>query len=119
MGTKRVLLVEDDAEVRFVIRETLQRDGWTVLEAESYEDSIKAWKTSDPAPTIIFADLNLRFPGEGLDIASAIKLLSPSVKVIITTGDLNMACPEDYHLIHKPFLFSKLQQFVNTVAELP
>ena len=46
--TKKILIVEDDANIRELLRLYLEREGYTVLEAENGVEGIKKWKSDKP-----------------------------------------------------------------------
>lgn len=45
---KKILLVEDEANIRELLRLYLEREGYTVLEAENGVEGIKKWKSDKP-----------------------------------------------------------------------
>ncbi len=50
-----VLVVDDDEEVRGVMRRTLEREGWTVTEADNGRSALEAFQAS--APALVLVDL--------------------------------------------------------------
>ena len=45
---KKILIVEDEANIRELLRLYLEREGYTVLEAENSVEGIKKWKSDKP-----------------------------------------------------------------------
>lgn len=45
---KKILIVEDEANIRELLRLYLEREGYTVLEAENGVEGIKKWKSDNP-----------------------------------------------------------------------
>jgi len=45
---KKILIVEDDANIRELLRLYLEREGYTVVEAENGVEGVKHWKTEKP-----------------------------------------------------------------------
>lgn len=45
---KKILIVEDEANIRELLRLYLEREGYTVLEAENGVEGIKLWKSEKP-----------------------------------------------------------------------
>lgn len=45
---KKILIVEDEANIRELLRLYLEREGYTVLEAENGMEGIKKWKSDKP-----------------------------------------------------------------------
>ena len=45
---KKILMVEDEANIRELLRLYLEREGYTVLEAENGVEGIKKWKSDKP-----------------------------------------------------------------------
>ena len=45
---KKILIVEDEAHIRELLRLYLEREGYTVLEAENGVEGIKKWKSDKP-----------------------------------------------------------------------
>lgn len=88
-GTReRILLVEDEAPLRGVLRDLLERDGYTVIEAA---DGVQALDAIDrSAPDMIVLDLNLpRLDGFGVlkHLRTRTNLTSLPVLVLTAKGD--------------------------------
>jgi putative two-component system response regulator len=80
----RVLIVEDEEPIRFVLRGWLEPEAVTIVEAESAEEALTL-ATSDGPPAIAFCDL--RLPGEdGLWLAEQLQKVAPDTAVVMTTG---------------------------------
>lgn len=45
---KKILLVEDEANIRELLRLYLEREGYTILEAENGVEGVKLWKSEKP-----------------------------------------------------------------------
>ncbi|GAB6172642.1 hypothetical protein JCM15765_21200 [Paradesulfitobacterium aromaticivorans] len=56
---KSVLIVEDDAKIRQLVKVYLEREGYEALEAEDGEDALEKFKQFDPCLVI----LDLMLPG--------------------------------------------------------
>jgi CheY-like chemotaxis protein len=78
-----ILLVEDDKELREMLKISLLRNNFTVLEAENGKDAIVHFK---PLLTdLVVTDLIM--PEEdGLKVVIKLKELKPSIKIIAISG---------------------------------
>ena len=108
--SRSVMLVEDDAAIRMVLRVALEDEGYEVLEAETGEEALLL--AMDEAADVILVDL--RLPGiHGLDVVRTIRGAS-RVPIIIVTAQVDSddivaglkAGADDY--VTKPFVTSEL-----------
>ncbi|MFA5907716.1 MAG: PAS domain-containing protein [Vicinamibacterales bacterium] len=107
-GTETVLVVEDQAEVRFVIEETLRIHGYTVLAAANGSEAIAEARAHDGPIHLMLTDIVLS--GEnGRDIARRVLADRTSVRVLYMSGYTETAILKDGALepglafIQKPF----------------
>ena len=84
-GKPTILLVEDEVHLRQVLKEMLERDGFTVIEAG---DGIQALEEVDhAAPDAVVLDLNLpRLDGFGVLARLRSRLQTASLPVIVLTA---------------------------------
>ena len=83
-GTWRVLVVDDEAEVRRAVVDMLEAMGHTVLAARDGAEAL-AQLTAGAAPDVVLTDLGM--PGmTGPDLARAIKARWPTLPVGLFTG---------------------------------
>ena len=79
-----VLLVEDDAQVRKLTRSILERDGYTVIVAESAADALRI-AAENGRIDVLCTDVVM--PGmNGPELAQAIRARRPGVKVLYMSG---------------------------------
>ncbi len=78
-----VLVVEDEAAVRFGISNALRALGLHVVEADSCESAKDAFVTA--RPDVVVTDLRLP-DGEALDLLPRLRAIDPTVPVFIVTG---------------------------------
>jgi two-component system chemotaxis response regulator CheY len=87
MGLGRVLIVDDEDDIRKVVRLTLTKAGFDVVEAEDGEKAIEKIR-SDDNPLMIDAILcDIQMPKvNGTEAVAFFREQFPSVPVIILTG---------------------------------
>jgi DNA-binding response OmpR family regulator len=88
---RRLLLVEDDREMRLMLAAALRRDGYTVFEAANGDDALE-WLgpgvlegEPDRLPDVVVSDIRLPY-FSGIDIAEGLQLSRKQVPVILITG---------------------------------
>ncbi|MDA3798684.1 MAG: response regulator transcription factor [Kiritimatiellae bacterium] len=85
MAKEKVLIIEDDEDIRELEIFNLKQEGWKVLEAETAEEGLESVKTT--SPDIILLDLML--PGmSGLDFCRKIKSMNDykSIPIIMVSA---------------------------------
>ena len=81
MNSATILVVDDEAQIRRVMRTTLSAQGYTVLEAKSGEEALATLR--DERPNLILLDINM--PGmSGLDAAREIRRTSDIPIIMLT-----------------------------------
>jgi len=89
-----VLVVDDEPDVRKVVRMTLEKSGYDVLEAEDGEKAIAEVKKDENMLLLNLIITDIRMPNmNGIDVINYYQKEWPSVPLIVLTGfpDLDMA----------------------------
>jgi DNA-binding NtrC family response regulator len=97
---RTILIVEDAARIRMLVRAILAETGWTLLEASSAEEALAINARVD----LLLTDL--RLPGmNGLDLAQELRHTNPKLKILCMSGALlpPAASNNGIHFIEKPF----------------
>lgn len=110
-----ILIVDDEAAVRRVLRAMLERNHYQVLEAASAEEGLAVYLRSQPGVDLIVSDV--RMPGmDGNEFVRRLHDLQPSQRVLFVT-----AYPGDLHdsahrmdALPKPFSSAQLIRKVST-----
>lgn len=103
-GSKVVLLVEDEADVRQIVAEILRRAGHVVHQADGLAGA-DALLDGLPALDLLLTDLVLP-GGNGLEVARRIRLRYPGVPVLFMSGyseNVFAGGQAVEHLLQKPF----------------
>jgi two-component system chemotaxis response regulator CheY len=93
-GNGRVLVVDDEPAVRTVVRMTLEKAGYDVLEAENGEKAIEAISTGENRLVLDTVICDIRMPKmNGVEAIDYFQREYPRVPVIVLTAypDTNMA----------------------------
>jgi DNA-binding NtrC family response regulator len=113
----RVLVVDDEALIRWSINERLSSAGYEVQEAEDGASTLGYFR--DGAPRIDVVVLDLKLPdADGVDLLRKIKRLCPGCRVILMTAFgtpdklLDARKAGAYDVVPKPF---NLDQMLQTV----
>ncbi|MFC2091379.1 response regulator [Elusimicrobiota bacterium] len=110
---KRVLVVDDDREIRFFCQQVLDRHGFVTNTAKSAEGAMHILQNNEYE--VVLLDINLPRM-DGIEMAGIIKEKYPHIRVIIMTGSAGMQDIEKAlesgarSFIRKPFKISDLIQ---------
>lgn len=110
-----VLVVDDDAAIRFLCRVNLELDGWAVLEAGSVTQA-RDTLAADPVDIVVL-DVHVGVDS-GLDFMAEIRQRHPGVPVVLLTGSVGSPGLDGVDadaVISKPFT---LDQLTGTVGRL-
>lgn len=120
--SKTILIVEDDADTRTIVRTILSTEGYNTAEVANGEDAIKYFENNE-APAV--AILDIMMPGmSGLEVALRMKQQPKTQKtpiIILTAKDSSedmLLAYKDYSIdyyIPKPFTYKQLINGINIV----
>ena len=116
---KRILIVEDNAEMRSLLKDFFEEDGF---EIDSVSNGSEAFRRIAREPfDLIITDI--RMPGlTGLDILPGIKKLQPEVSIIVITAFGSEEVRRKAFdrgataYLEKPILFNKLRTLVHEMV---
>lgn len=119
-GTGELLLfVDDEASIRDLATAILSRSGYRVITARNGTDALSLYVPRAGEIALVITDLGM--PGmDGTDLASAIRRLNPTAKVLFVTGledtgsAKEQALPSGARLLPKPF---SMEQMLNAVRD--
>jgi CheY-like chemotaxis protein len=84
-GDEFILLVEDEKDLRTLIRKFLTKLGYTVLEAEDPEDALMLFETHGHKIDLLLTDVIMPYMS-GYDLALHLQNLRPNLKVLYISG---------------------------------
>ncbi len=121
-GTETILLVEDEDGVRMLVRQILQKNGYTVLEASHGAQALDIFKSHSGPINLLLTDVVLPHMG-GNNLAQQIRQVKPDTRVLYMSGYTAEATLRDVVVdsktafVQKPFTSDALAQKVREVLE--
>jgi len=94
MPKGKILVVDDEEDVRDVIRLHLEGAGYNILEAENGEDAIKTLRSEDNLVNVGVILCDIRMPKvNGIECIDFLRREAPGIPVVVVTGypDTEMA----------------------------
>jgi two-component system, cell cycle sensor histidine kinase and response regulator CckA len=92
-GTETILLVEDEAGIRSLMRKTLEPHGYRILEARDVSDAMAISETHDGPIDLLLSDVIMPVLN-GPDLAQRIVTRRPTIKVFYVSGFPNSLLSE-------------------------
>ncbi len=120
MPIGKILVVDDEEDVRETIKLQLESENYNVIEAENGEEAIKVLKSGDNLTNCGLILCDIRMPKvNGIEYIDFLKEQAPGIPVVVITGypDTEMAVGllkkgvNDY--LVKPVESEKLMKIVN------
>jgi CheY-like chemotaxis protein len=112
-----VLIVEDEFLIRMDAVHMIEAAGFEVVEAESADEAILVLESRWDI-TVVFTDIQMPGSMDGLKLAAAIRGRWPPIKIVATSGLLNIReedLPRGSRFLSKPY---SPAQIVGTLREL-
>jgi len=110
-----ILVVDDDQFVRSLLRAVLERQGYSVVEAENGAEGLQAYQAK-PTDVVI---TDIQMPGmDGLEMSLKLRCAFPTARIIAMSGGkrtLNMAKTLVQYTLEKPLC---LEELLATVQQL-
>jgi len=108
-----ILVVEDDLDIRALIKTSLENAGYTVFTADDGEDGLRVYKMHQPSIALLLTDVTMPRMN-GVDLADRVLQLDSQLPVLFMSGDalrlnLRSVC------LAKPFNSAVL---VGTIAQV-
>ena len=107
-----VLVVDDEADIRVVMAEVLELQGYTVLQAADAPQALRL--LHDKRPDILVTDIGLPNGMNGRQLADQVRVQWPQLPVLMVTGYAestvmkNETLPPQMELLIKPFAMNAL-----------
>jgi two-component system, cell cycle sensor histidine kinase and response regulator CckA len=119
--SRRILVVEDEGDVRSIVRRQLETLGHRVLVAEAATEALLLLQ-GPGSPDLLVSDIVLATGMNGIDLAAAARELKPGLPVVFMTG--YTAVPDALKrirdtgapLLSKPFTTPQLERAINAVC---
>jgi PAS domain S-box-containing protein len=116
-----ILLVEDEDDVRVIVRRQLETLGHTVIVADAATEALLLLQGS-AVPDVLVADIVLGTGMNGIDLAAAARRVRPNLAVIFISGYTAIAEAQQRiremgaPLLSKPFTTPQLEQAIQDVC---
>jgi CheY-like chemotaxis protein len=119
----KILLIDDDRQIRRVARMMLERVGHAVTEAADGFEAMRVF--TNVWPDVVLLDM--RMPGKnGLETLAEIRAVSPAVRVVLMSGSdetdktLSESLGKHGRVVHlpKPFVAEDLSAAITAVLAL-
>lgn len=120
LASERILLVEDENDLRHALYRSLLEEGYDVVEAEDGEAALKRVASPGEPFDLVISDIVMPGLG-GIEFAERIIATRPQTLVLLISGQLNhpslrdRPLPEGLALLEKPFQLRELREKVREV----
>jgi CheY-like chemotaxis protein len=114
-GDGRILLVEDDTDVRVVMRGVLEASGYHVWEAADGMEALNIWKTKASQIDLLLSDIVMPGGLNGWELAERLWEEQPGLRVILMSGyspEIAGKSQPQSHILSKPFSLESLLETV-------
>jgi len=113
-GTETILVVEDEAPVRWIVKDALSRYGYNVIEAGNGVEALALWHQHHGDIALLLTDMVMPVGLTGQELAEKFTMQKPGLKVIYISGYSLQAAGKGFsvtdgvNFLQKPFDSAKL-----------
>ncbi|MBS3758346.1 MAG: AAA family ATPase [Desulfobacterales bacterium] len=119
---ERILLIEDQADVREVVTSMLKMNGYVVKEAETIAQATQLIESENAQFDLLFSDVILT-DGNGIDFAESISQKYPGIKIVLTSGYTEERSrpdtieKKDFHFLQKPYQYREMLKTIKKILQ--
>ncbi len=106
-GRETILLVEDEQEVRTLMRRLLEQHGYKVHPAHNAAEALRVWSVHRPEIELLVTDMVMPGGMGGRELADRVKAENPSLPVIYCSGYTDEMLGGDLPLRRSPNFLEK------------
>jgi len=120
-GTETVLIVEDEDQIRDMVGEYLQQNGYTVLRAQNGQEALQVAERYKGLIHLLITDIVMPELG-GRELAEHVKRLRPRTRILLMSGYLDVGRDErqaEHSILQKPFALSALGKKIREALDQP
>jgi ActR/RegA family two-component response regulator len=116
----KVLLVDDDDQIRGVLEKSLSLQGFDIVTACGVKEALKQIVSQDF--NVLITDLHMPDPGDGFAVVTAMRHFQPSVLTFILSGfpdvreAMDAICTDVDQVLSKPIPITELVNLINSKA---
>ena len=117
---EKILVVEDDADVRRVTREVLESSGYQVWEAADGLEALDLWRINASKIDLLVTDIVLPGRLNGWELAARLRRMRPDLKVILISSYAVVQADRNQFrdpVLPKPFSLEKLTETVRNCLD--
>ena len=118
-----ILVIDDNADIRFLICNILKENGYTLRSAANYQQAIN--EINSKLPNLALIDIKLdKGDKDGINLLKLLMKINRNVPVIMISGHANVQVAVEairlgaYEFLEKPFSSDKLLNYVKRALEL-
>ena len=117
-GKETILLAEDEPELRIILKTTLTKLGYHVLEAGNGVQALEVWQQHRAGIRLLLTDMMMPDGMTGRDLAQRLLQDAPKLKVVYMSGYSHEVIGQDFQLhegvnfLAKPFQPQQLAQII-------
>jgi len=122
-GKPRILIVDDDSDLRLTLCEFLQSRSFVVSSARNGSEAIALIQSKRHAFDIIFTDLMMAPGPDGMEVLKVAKQLNPLSCVVVMTGYSSIGTAIEsirsgaFDYLTKPFKLAEIEILANRIIE--
>lgn len=114
-----ILVVEDEALLRFMLSDELREIGFIVVEAADAEQALR-YIAAGGAADLVFSDVQMPGPMDGLQLARLLRQVRPSLPVMLTSGRVDAGTLMEFGtFVPKPYQSEHVIVLMNQLLKRP
>jgi len=123
VGSESILVVEDNPDVRKIVRRQLSELGYQVNEAGNGPEALTLLRTTLPVD-LMFTDIVMPEGMTGYELAAQARECRPGLRILFTSGYTAIGAAQGYErgdvpLLSKPYRKSELAHFIRAALDAP
>ncbi|MEI7557141.1 ATP-binding protein [Candidatus Chlorohelix sp.] len=122
-GTETILIVEDESSLLTLVKRSLIKLGYNILEAQNATNALKLWEKHGQNINLILTDIVMPGGMSGIELVEKIRQSDKNMKVVLTSGysvDLiynSENFDSNTQLLSKPYSFKALARIVRAILD--
>ncbi len=122
-GKTRILVVDDDSDLRLTLCEYLESRNFTISSARNGSEAINLLQSRKHTFDIIFTDLMMPPGPDGMEVLKVAKQLNPLCYVVVMTGYSSIETAIEsircgaFDYLTKPFKLAEIEIVANRILE--